>query len=404
MDVMRDEVAVRRLFDELTAGQPEAPPDRHGRIRRRVRRHRILQAAGTLAAVAVATVVAVGIGSSAGSVAPDTGRRVVPAWALSWPDHRNGSVPQSVLDGAVGAWRHFAALDGIPLSATSNVKTIWYVGQKVANGEVVVVIFEAATNEGRRLVAGWATASEVMHGQPGWKPGSSPWVLYDVAAPKPASGLFVGLNTHGTSEVHGHNLDNWIIVLANPHVHDVGWTVSLPPTTTTSNEGTTSSSSERVAMTPAVRGLAIADAGQIGGPVEVNQLGVRNRNVLKHPGLVGVPGSPDSQVPQLSLPAEIHAPHGFRLVVGLAGQGTSGTGVSGSRGHLAILSRCYGPGNLRMTFGTGAKEIQLGTIRCDNAVHELTTTVTLRPKDSHSGVTFYTGGMTSYRVVVGTIK
>jgi len=328
----------------------------------------------------------------------------VPAWALPWPDHRNGSVPQSVLDGAVGAWRHLAASEGTPLSATSNVKTIWYVGQKAANGEAVVVIFETASKEGRRLVAGWATASEVMHGQPGWQPGSSPWVIYDVAAPKPTSGLFVGLNTHGTSEVPGRNPDNWIVVLANPHVQDVGWTVSLPSTTTTSNEGTTSSSSERVAMMPAVRGLAIADAGQIGGPVEVNQLEVRNRNVLKHPGFIGVPGSPDSQVPQLTPPAEIHAPHGFRLASEVAGQGTSGNGVSGFRGHLAILARCYGPGILRMTFGTGRQELQLGTIRCDNAVHELTTTVTLRPKDSHSGVTVYTGGMTSYRVMIGTIK
>ncbi|HEX2321643.1 MAG TPA: hypothetical protein VHJ18_21915, partial [Streptosporangiaceae bacterium] len=60
MDVVPDEVAVRKLFDELTVGQPDAPVNRFESIRRRVRWHRITQAAGTLAAVGVATVIAVG--------------------------------------------------------------------------------------------------------------------------------------------------------------------------------------------------------------------------------------------------------------------------------------------------------------------------------------------------------
>jgi len=33
MDVVPDEVAVRQLFDDLIAGQPDAPPDRDARPR-----------------------------------------------------------------------------------------------------------------------------------------------------------------------------------------------------------------------------------------------------------------------------------------------------------------------------------------------------------------------------------
>ena len=111
MDVVPDEVAVRRMFDELTAGQPDAPPDRHGLIN--------AGCAGTASRRPPARSrrspprrsVAVGVGTSARPVVPDPGPRSVPAWALPWPDHRNGSVPQSVLDGAVMAWRH----DVVPL-------------------------------------------------------------------------------------------------------------------------------------------------------------------------------------------------------------------------------------------------------------------------------------------------
>jgi hypothetical protein len=74
MDVVPDEEAVRQLFDDLTVGQPDAPPDRFGRIRRRVRRHRLTQAAGTLAVVAVAAVVAVSLGTSAGGAGPSVPR------------------------------------------------------------------------------------------------------------------------------------------------------------------------------------------------------------------------------------------------------------------------------------------------------------------------------------------
>ncbi|HEX5190304.1 MAG TPA: hypothetical protein VFW16_12215 [Streptosporangiaceae bacterium] len=150
--------------------------------------------------------------------------------------------------------------------------------------------------------------------------------------------------------------------------------------------------------------LAVADIGQIGSPVQVTSLNVGNRNTLASPADVGVPGSPGSQVPQLARPAAIHAPAGFTTENELTGQGMSGTGLSGSGGRLAIVARCSGPGQLRLTFGTGAAERQLGTIRCDSAVHELTTAVRLRPHDAHAGVTVYASDRTSYRVMIGTVR
>ncbi len=79
MDVRSDEAQVRQLFDQMTASQPEAPPDRHSRIRRRARRHRLAQAAGTLAVLAAAAAVAAGVGVSASRIPPASGQRPCPA-------------------------------------------------------------------------------------------------------------------------------------------------------------------------------------------------------------------------------------------------------------------------------------------------------------------------------------
>ncbi len=418
MDVVPDEVALRELLDELTAGQPDAPVNRFDRIRRRVRRHRIAQVAATLAAVAVATVVAIGIGTSMTGVAPDNGRRAVPAWALSWPDHRNGSVPQSVLDGAVGAWRHFAALKGTAPGAASNGKVIWYVGQKVAHGEVVAVIFEADTKAGPRLVAGWATASEVMNGQPGWTPGSSPWVLYDVAAPKHAKGLFVGLNVHGTSARPGRNPDNWIVVLAAPEVQEVGWTAPVASSTTTNSQGVSATSSEAIGIASAAAGLAIWDSGQISGPVQVTQLEVHRRNILEVPGNVGVPGSTASQMPQLVAPRPIRSRPGFTRVIEITGQSDTSTNLNGIRGRLEFRARCNGGSPLRILFGFGSasdllglspsaarsRMRSLGTIACDDLTHDLVTSVRL-VSGHNRGVVIINGGRgTVYRVDLGSAQ
>jgi len=406
MDVRSDEAQVRQLFDQMTASQPEAPPDRHSRIRRRARRHRLAQAAGTLAVLAAAAAVAAGVGVSASRIPPASGHRSVPGWALPWPDHRNGSVPERVLDGAVTAWRHQAFfLDyGASLTATAKAKVIWYAGQTVVHGQAVVAIFEVDSAAGKRLIAGWASASEVMHGQPGWKPGASPWVLYDVAAPRPARGLVIGLNVHGTAAKPGRNPDNWIVLLPEPQVQSAAWSAPGPSSSSSSSQGGSSSGSASIGVATAARGLTVADTGQITGPVVVDQLNVGHHNTLAHPVTVGVPGNTRSEVPQLAMPGRVSVRHGFRRANEIDGQGNSGTGLSGLGGRLAIRARCYGQGSLRLTFGTGAKETALGTIRCDEVVHELTTRIRLRPGAAHPGVFVYASYLTSYRVVLGTVR
>src|SRR5262249_23623968 len=132
---------------------------------------------------------------------------------------RDDSVPQRVLAGAVTAWRHQAADEnGVPMRLTAPVRGIWYVGQTVVHGPVVAGIFEANTAAGPRLVAGFASASQVMRGQPAWSNGSSPWILYDVASPRPSRGLVIGLNIHGRTSRRDRNPDNWIVLLAEPQV------------------------------------------------------------------------------------------------------------------------------------------------------------------------------------------
>ncbi len=417
MGVVPDEVAVRQMFDDLTAGQPDPPLDRNSRIRRRVRRHRLAQVAGTMAVIAAVAAVAIGVGTSAGGVAPVTSDR--PAWALPWPDHRNGSVPRQVLDGAVSAWRHFSAqTSGTSQGAASKTRVIWYVGQTVASSQVVVVMFEAHSNAGTRLVAGWATASEVMHGQRAWTQESSPWVLYDVAAPSPARDLFIGLNVHGTSAAPDRNPDNWIVVLAAPQVRSVGWTAPGPSSTTTTSQGVSASGSASVAMAETVAGLAIGDAGQISGRVQVNELLVGSRNVLRHSRYVGVPGSPASQTPQLAVPRRIPGRPGFVRVIELTGQGASSSDLTGITGRLAVRARCYGAGPLRVLFGHGSAHDllglspgaardrlrSLGTIACDDSVHDLVTSVRLTPASNHGIVIIDGGQTTAYRVDIGTAQ
>jgi hypothetical protein len=420
MNVVPDEIAIRRLFDELTGGQPPAPPDRYDGIKRRFRSNRIAQAAGTIGAIAAVVVVAVGVGTSASPVAPDTSPRSLPAWALPWPDHRNGSVPQTVLVGAVTAWHHEEALTRAG-SAKSRAfapsrKVIWYVGQKVAGSEVIAVVFEAESPYGPRLVAGWATAAQVMHGQPGWSPRSSPWVLYDVPAPRPAVGLFVGLNVHGTSARRGGSPDNWIVVLTDPRVLQVGWTAPGPSSRTVSGQGESATGSGAIGIAQTQRGLAVANTGQISGRVLVTQLVVHVRNLLRDAEPVGVPGNKASQVPQLEAPPPVPGKPGFTRVIELTGQGVTASDLTGINGRLAVRARCAGPGQLEIQFGRGSPRAvldlspaaaratlrSLGTIACDERVHELVTSVRLTSGDARGVVVLKGRQLAAYRADLGT--
>ena len=74
-----------------------------------------------------------------------------------------------------------------PVSRQANAyPVIWYVGQTVDNGRVVEVMFEISGPNGRQLVVGQATASDVMKNQAAWSNATSPWALTEVPAPDPA--------------------------------------------------------------------------------------------------------------------------------------------------------------------------------------------------------------------------
>src|SRR5450759_3475114 len=131
MALNHDELALRDALDDLVRDQPEAPAGRYGAVRRRVVRHRIRQtSAGVGVLAAAAALVAITVALPHRLTGTPASSRPVPSWALPWPDHRDGSVPRRVLDGAITAWRHELGPHGrVP---GKPAKVIWYVGQTAA--------------------------------------------------------------------------------------------------------------------------------------------------------------------------------------------------------------------------------------------------------------------------------
>ncbi|HEX9033828.1 MAG TPA: hypothetical protein VF834_18470 [Streptosporangiaceae bacterium] len=400
MGVSQDEQVVRQLLADVTADQPYPPSDRHRQVLDRAASRRRPRMAAAVVGLAALAGVAFGLGTSAGSGPTAATSRHVPAWALPWPDHGDGSVPPRVLDSAVAAWRHgFAHMQSTQPTVGVKAPLIWYVGQTTADGQAVVVMFEVDTVTGPRLVAGWATASEVMPGHPPVR-GGSPWVLYDVPAPKPKAGLTIGLNVHGQAARPGRSPSNWIVVLAAPQVRQVVWTAS--PASGPAIHGSLS------VIGTTSRGLVAGPAGPLTGPVNLIALyDAAHRNLLARHAWVGVPGSRQSYVPQLVTPGPVIFPPGFNRAVELRAQGTQTDELPGRPGRLAFVARCYGPVPLRLAYslqiGTpGKSQVALGTIPCDNGVHELVTRIRPRPGGSFF-LTIRTSWLTAYRLVQGTV-
>jgi len=395
MALNHDELALSDALDDLARDQSEAPAGRYAAVRRRVVRHRIRQVAagGALAVTAALVAIAVAVPAGRTGSNPASSRRV-PGWALPWPDHRNGSVPQRVLDGAVTAWRRAFGPAGRELRKPGRV--IWYVGQTAAAGQDVAVIFEVAGPTGHRLVVGSARASQVMKGQPG------SWALEAVRAPSPSDvGPAIGFNMPASRPAPKAGLDNWIVEMAGPRVRRLDWTAV---TTSGTRAGTASTS----------RGLVVADTGQVTRQVLLTGLITSRGNVLSHAAYVGLPGTnPASQggqpgLPVLALPAALRLPTSFRLVGGTGATGAGSIDAGAAAGDVkpgqreVIFARCYGPAPLQIRLLHHQDLISqhvLGVIRCDNAEHELL--VPARQVLTHDGVNVQTGEMTSYWVDFG---
>jgi hypothetical protein len=383
-----DEQRLRQALDDMTADQPPVPPGRYDGIRLRAARRRRNLIAGPIALLA-AVAAAAGVGLSvSGSLLVASGSRQVPGWALSWPDHRNGSVPQRVLDRAVRAWHHDAALSftrqGPGSSSWQNTaptRVIWYVGQTVAGGQDVVAVFEVATPLGNRLVTASAETASVMHGQPAWSGDTSPWVIYSVRAPSPRrQTLAIGVNV--SAPAPDQSRDSWIVELTGPAVH------ALVVLTTPRPDG------EAIAAY-GTAGLLIRDVGQVAAPVQVsaqlNPLGRRVRAGGAVP--VGLPGSPASEVPSLVNPAPLTTPGGTATEDDAQGSATDVYESGAEIRARLVIARCYGPAPLRIAINGRA----IGTITCDDAQHELR----LPGNPLVHVLDVSTSRLTSYRVGLG---
>ena len=374
---MNDEVILREALHDLTLDQPAAPVDRVVGVRRHHVRRRTTQLAALAGVVALVAVAAAFVRTPFGNDT-EPAHRSVPSWALPWPDHRDGSVSQDVLDGAVLAWRYMHITSPEQPAAAQPKKIVWYVGQKVAHGEWVAVVFEVDTGAGYRLVAGLTTPDAAAH-PPVVRGQQLPpaWHLYDVPAPAPNYHGFVGLN-FGASSSTGPFTD-WIVVLAPPSARQVSW----------SGDGIKGG-----AAAPD-RGLVVADVGRASGRIYADVFD-RTDQIGIVPSLapVGVPGAPDSQIPQLVAPARLVGTPSTKLMGGLSGQGSSSaTGLSHHpSGPTTIYARCYGDGPIRVSIdGHGTDAV---VIPCDNRQHVLP-----GPQSGHSIEVAASKG-TAWRVAV----
>lgn len=397
-----DERLIRSALADLTSDEPPVPAGWHAAIRRRAAdrlRRRLVTAA---AAVVLMAGVAVGV-THLPALRPQ--QRVVPSWALAWPDHRNGSVSLSVLEAAVLAWRYPEDWELLPALMSEYrlgelPHVTWYVAQTAASGQLVVVIFEVD----HRLVAGWGSAALVMQGlggcnyTAGFCPVSDPWTFTTVAAPRPSThSLAIGFYAHSPElpapealNVNSpafwdafhrpYNPDNWMVILTAPDVVRVTWRAV-----------TTAGPVAGEALASA--GLIVADIGHVTAPVQLTGLLTRSGNALPAPRYVGVPGSSPA-TPFLALPASF--PVSELLLLG-SGEGSEldqaplvqAIGLSTTVGHSArgtpevtwqdpgsaccaaalwtISADCYGAGTLQVS----VLGHFFGTIACDDRLHEL---------------------------------
>lgn len=418
MTPVTDEQLMRAALADLTDEQPPMPPGRFQSVRRRAVRHRKRQLAGALvSALAVAGIV-VGAGQVPGILHQPPQARQVPRWALPWPDYRNGSVPQSVLNNAVLAWGDPAKYVQGSVAPSSpreiarlvaSYHVVWYAGQTVAHGQDVVVIFEAnspgalapdgTAETGPQLVVGTASASDVMSGQPAWSGSTSPWGFQSTPAPARPQSFGPDISEYVPVQVgSGTAFDDWIVVLPAPGSQFSGWAA-------TTNAGRTSITGI------APHGVFVADAGQVTSDVALSFGSGRGDWVP-----VGVPGSTPS-VPTLVSPPALVPPASFHWISSFTGQGSQPAAqdmtVTASGGPYAVLANCYnalpnGNGIQQPTPGGHGRLVitinshRVGSVACDDQQHELTIPRSiLRPNGEMTAAA--SSSLTSWQISFGRV-
>ncbi|MDQ1683524.1 MAG: hypothetical protein QOC82_261 [Frankiaceae bacterium] len=359
-----EEQALRSALSDAVAGQPAAPYDRIDGVRRRHAHRRQRQ----LAAIATAAIVAV-TGATFGilSARGDNGdvqlaKRDVPSWALSWPDARDPSIPQPVLDGAVDAWSHAAGIETATTALAQHV--YWYRAAKVAHGAEIAVMFEVVSAEyGNQLVVGYADTDQVSNGQPGYDVAQSetPWILSVVTAPVPTEHLVFGINVHDSQPPATDTFgDNVIVVMADPRSRSVEWHV-------TGVDGQV-----RRAVSALSAGFAEVDTGQIRERVRIDAVRDDHGTVLAHDVGVGVPGAPDSYHAQLAeVPPFTDVPDSNDAFGVTAGQGNSGYESQLDNWPMhgtTVYARCYGGAHIVVAIDADKPGHRV-VIPCDDREH-----------------------------------
>jgi hypothetical protein len=281
-----DHRALRGALDSLAGAQPPAPLGRYAGIRELARRRRLRQQAMMGATSAMVAVAAVGLGVLIHR-SPAAPHR--PAWALSWPGHRDGSVPEAGLRQALLAWRHQPSPLHRALPAPRQV--IWYLAERLDGS--VTVIFEARAGGRNWLVTGSSAASRAPGSEARGRPAGAGWVFSDTPAPVQTPGLAIGLYlpgagvgpaSPGPGSPGAASPDGAFAVLAGPDTRSVSWRAL----TTAGNRGGTA---------PADRGLAVAVPGPLRGPVRLTALHTSHGTLRPDALFAGGHGDSKSGVP-----------------------------------------------------------------------------------------------------------
>jgi len=367
MSMTTDEQALRSALSDAVTGQPAAPHDRIDAVRRRHahRRQRQLAAVGTAAVVAVAGAT-LGVLSvrSGGDGSAQFAKRNVPSWALSWPDVRDPSIKQKVLDGAVRAWSRGIGRAGGATAQPQQV--IWYRAATVLNHQVVVM-FEVRYASGEELVIGHAESDLVSTGYdyegPDYTGPKSAWNLSVVDAPAPGKQLVFGLNLTGPRVYEPDKFaDNEIVVFADPRARSFDWHV------------TDADGQVRQATSPLDAGFAAVDTGQVRDRVRIDAVRDRDGNLLAHDFAVGVPGAPDSYHPLLTyVPQFTDVGSSGQNMGGSVGQGDSFVeehthSSSWPMHRTTVFARCYGGPSIVVSIDSDKPGHRV-VIPCDDREH-----------------------------------
>ena len=374
MAVTNDELALRAALEDVTLDQPDMPVDRAGAVRRRYVRRRQIQAVAAAAAVAVIAAGAVVVGGGLrGNGTTQPLNRDVPSWALPWADHRDGSVPQRVLTGAVSSWAD-KQREAAPLPAGQSIDmqpAVWFVGEAVQGTDQVLAVFEAnglhagslPLTKGPRLVVAQAAWNDVKYST---EKGSKAWTFIDVAAPPHDFGGFIGGYVPVPAGDDGIHNVMWL--LTSPRARSVSWEAEMPGRHRLSG------------LTALEKGFGTMDTGQLMSRVRITALatGPEGQSVPAA-GYLGVPGVSSSQVPTLAPAGPVTGvPQGPLTLGESSGQGSS-TYVDGDARAPAgrattVYARCYSAGGSRsilvsMDANTDRARAHGVRIPCDNRQH-----------------------------------